>query len=167
MPDVTEEDEYYKLELTQWRKKVVSADGHCAFRSVAQGFANGILGREEETQTALEFRYSVCRLLRERRYELVEPSGMTMEQLIMSDQLSRHITYDEYIRGMQMSDYAGEMELMLLSRHLERPIYIYIPNGEGYTRVFIYGQGEHPICIVWEKGFSEGTNHYNALIHLT
>lgn len=155
-------DGYEVLSLDDYEVKIIAGDGHCAFRSVVQGEGMGKLKSSEETKKALEMRRKVCEDMKEKRGKVVEMLGLTVEKIVTMD--GRHKTLESYLKGMRKSDYAGEIELILMAQRVGRPVFVYKREGNKFKRIQKYLTEGYPICILWQQGMTEGGNHYNLLL---
>lgn len=149
--------------------KEVDGDGHCLFRSIAQGMSNGELSEEEEKTVALRLRKLVCKDLKRRRGEELSSVGVSVEELVEMDKEAEmgSFSFREYVRRMRRDEYGGQMEIILLSERLKKKIYVFVEEEENFRRIESVneekGIGE-PICLVWQKGSTDVSNHYNVLI---
>mmetsp|Transcript_7411 Transcript_7411/g.9694 ORF Transcript_7411/g.9694 Transcript_7411/m.9694 type:complete len:312 (+) Transcript_7411:115-1050(+) len=124
---------------TDFRVVRVDGDGHCAFRAIAQGQANGELSKDTERAKALDIRKAVVKqLLSLRNVEMME-TGLTVEQVITMDLSKNRGNFTEYIRGMAGGDYAGEVELWILAKALNLSISVFKPENKGYLHMVTYG----------------------------
>ena len=146
----------------------VQGDGKCMFRSIALGLARNkgrILGPAAEEQEADQLRLAVaealCRTPQRRR---------DFPEAVISLQVDDNIqNYCKKI--MSPSFWGGEPELLVLSKMLKVPIYVYIAEGGGSTYNPIYKFGENfskagkdwakrrPVRLLYSNG-----NHYDLLV---
>uniref|UniRef100_A0A7S3LRB8 Ubiquitin thioesterase OTU n=1 Tax=Aplanochytrium stocchinoi TaxID=215587 RepID=A0A7S3LRB8_9STRA len=153
---------------TNFRQHRVDGDGHCAFRAIAQGQGNGNLPSVIEEQKALELRKRVAKELISLRDEEMMETGLTVEQVVTMDPSGKHSNFTSYVRGMAGSDYAGEMELWIISKALNLGISVFKNGSTGYEHMVTYGEGKNntkDVSLLWQPGqMGDGGNHYDALI---
>ncbi|KAL6777107.1 hypothetical protein ACKKBF_B20240 [Auxenochlorella protothecoides x Auxenochlorella symbiontica] len=146
----------------------IQGDGRCMFRAIAQGLARNkgiFLGPEVEVQEADQLRGAVteglCRS-KKRRADFKE----ALVSIQTEDSL------DNYCRRLQNpSFWGGEPELLVLSKMLRVPIYVYTKEqgfGAGYSPLYKVGEKFAKAGKDWKKRkpvkllYSNG-NHYDLL----
>lgn len=144
----------------------VMGDGHCAYRSIAQGIADGKLTKDKELKNALQLRKLSVDLLKKNAKKEMAGSGLTVEQIVlMKEDIG---SFSKYIEGMTKTDFAGETEMHLLSEQLNISIAVFtIVNGTTIEHMVTYNpaKGRKLVCLLWQRGsYSEAGNHYDCLI---
>lgn len=145
----------------------IKGDGRCMFRSIALGLARNsgrILGPAAEEQEADQLRLAVAEALcrtPKRRSEF----GDAVLSLQAEDSIQNYCK-----RIMAPSFWGGEPELLVLSKMLRVPLYVYLTKtGEGFIPIQKYGEKyakagkdwprRRPVRILYTNG-----NHYDLLV---
>ena len=145
----------------------IKGDGRCMFRSIALGLARNhgkILGPAAEEQEADNLRLAVaealCRTPKRRS---------DFNEAVLAVQAED--TIQKYCRKiMAPTFWGGEPELLILSKMLKVPIYVYLAQGStGYAPIQKYGEKYSKAGKDWSKRrpvrilFVHG-NHYDLLV---
>lgn len=151
-----------------FKLKKINADGHCAFRAIAQGLSGGKLEITQESAVVSILRCKLCTyLLRFRRMKT--ESGMIFEDLVLA---GVNVTFEKYVREMKTKTYAGELEFMILSSIMKMHLTVFEPVKRGrrivgFKALSSYGSKfkNRPVYLCWQRGKrSESGNHYNLLL---
>lgn len=145
----------------------VKGDGRCMFRCIALGLArnrNRILGPAAEEQEADQLRLAVAEALcrtPKRRSEFPD----AVISLQAEDTIQHYCK-----RIMSPSFWGGEPELLVLSKMLQVPIYVYLSEGgSAFSPIQKYGEKYSKPGKDWTKRkpvrllYSNG-NHYDLLV---
>lgn len=137
-----------------WSVLPVVGDGRCLFRALVKARAHHgghLLAEDQERQQADELRAAAMDELVRRREEL---------EWALDAQL------DAYVTNMrQWQTWGGEMELLLCSHVMQRPVAVAMRQGGGDLRVIaVYGEQEYA-----QKGGTlhvlfHGAGHYEGLV---
>jgi len=144
----------------------VRGDGNCCFRSIVQGINQGGLSDSQEYSKAMELRKLTTKeLLKYKNSEMME-TGLTVEQVITMDPQSKHDSFNDYLRAMSQSAYAGEVELWLIAKTLGVRIAVWKPEKGSFKHLATYGQGAtETIHLLWtQSAYGESGNHYDLLL---
>lgn len=162
------------INVSRMTVKRVTGDGHCAFRSIAQGLKRGRLDSSKELEEALKLRRTTVKSLIRRKDDEMTGTGLTVSQMIlMKDE--QYTSFNSYATAMNKSAHAGETEFWLLADEIRNPIAIFTQHQDGggqLEHLITYGENSNhtnpPVCLLWQRGaFSEHGNHYDLLIETT
>ena len=122
---------------------------------------SGRLTVQQVTIQAKELRWETCRQLNARAHEQLPSLGMTVFDLITSGSQDAEQVFADYKERMGQGATAGEVEIELLSVHLNLCIKIYTLSGLHYQRTGIFGpQGaSRALNLLRHK-----TEHYDLLV---
>jgi hypothetical protein len=145
----------------------IKADGRCMFRSIAVSMARNqgrILGPAAEEQEADQLRLAVAEALC-RTHKRRNDFGDAVIALEAEDNLQNYCK-----RIMAPTFWGGEPELIVLSKMLKIPIFIYLTqDGSSFIPIQKYGEKftkagkdwvkRRPVRLLYVNG-----NHYEALV---
>jgi hypothetical protein len=143
----------------------VQGDGKCMFRALAIGLNRNLgkfLGAEAETREADALRLACAEALcrTEARRDDFEEAMVAVKAEGPLDAYCKRIMSPKF--------WGGEAELLVLSKMLQVPIYVYVDSGNGFKAIQKYGidfaakkgkKGRKVLRLLYSNG-----NHYDLLV---
>ena len=151
--------------MNKFKEINIKGDGHCFFRSVANGLIrqrDNRLDSSREYKIAIKLRKIVASLLRNRNFVNQTFNGITLKDIIESEGIS----VSKYANDISKNKYGGEIEAFIISKYYNITIVIHFYNKstKKYEKT-VYGNNRRIIINLLGYFYShEAGNHYNLLV---
>ena len=148
-----------------YRLVKIKGDGRCMFRALVNGMTRNkgkYIGGDAEAQQADALRLAVAEALCRSEVHRLE-----FEEAV--EAISYEADLPQYCERIQSPQFwGGEAELLVLSKLLQQPIFVYLKESGGYRSIQEYGKiyapakgkkGRQPIRLLYQNN-----NHYDLLV---